>query len=583
MELPISPLRRQRGALCALATLTVLAATAPAQAQDLTHAWIDLPSVAAGTGELHYSTTPLEDPAGPPAGALIVTGIVDGSLGLDPTDIRFTRLSANGDDLWQIDEPVDARPFGTSISPARVVSHTAPDGESVVAVQSDQDVELVRIAADGTLRWRATLEPSIATDSLLPNSLHVTDSGDVIVGAWQSDGMSFLTGTEVCTAVRFDVTGTLIWRVELPAPFWSLVCVASNGNVLAALMNGSADAELRALDPAGGQQLWQASIPGLLFLDAFHSDHSGGARVAGLIAGSSDSKVVAVDAIGAVTWEKTIAGLSSITSAAIPASDATFVLGVSGKIVSLDAAGLSNWEITKPPGPYSWTQITADAAGTAHVARVEPIAGQPGLQPSIESFDSTGQPLGVIQLPHRGPHRPSSESITSNVFGDVYFSGEVSSSSSIRRRVDTVRRGQFGSSYCTQTFANSAGGTADLMLIGSPALAVNHASFVATGLPPSQTVLFLASLDQGMTPNPAGSQGTLCVGGQIGRYFELEELRFASPEGRVSLAIDLQEMPTPALRRPAVVGEIWRFQAWYRDVNPNGTSNFTDAVEFVVQ
>ncbi len=42
---------------------------------------------------------------------------------------------------------------------------------------------------------------------------------------------------------------------------------------------------------------------------------------------------------------------------------------------------------------------------------------------------------------------------------------------------------------------------------------------------------------------------------------------------------------SPMLRVPvhpqtaAQVGEAWSFQAWYRDQNPGGTSNFTDGVQ----
>jgi hypothetical protein len=44
------------------------------------------------------------------------------------------------------------------------------------------------------------------------------------------------------------------------------------------------------------------------------------------------------------------------------------------------------------------------------------------------------------------------------------------------------------------------------------------------------------------------------------------------------MAIDLLSMPTPTGFAPALPGETWNFQAWYRDSNPEPTSNFTGAV-----
>lgn len=561
----------------------MLALANAASAQDLTPAWVRAPQVASGTAELHYGTFPLEHPTGPVAGSVIITGLADGSLGLDPTEVRMTRLSADGDVEWQANEPVDARPLGSTTAAAQVVAHAAPTGESAAAVQSDRDVEIVRIASDGSLRWRTTLSPTNATDGLFPNSLHVTTDGGLVVGFWQGDGSGSVAGSESCVVSRFDQSGTLLWTEESPAPFWCLTRVAWNGNVLLALMSGFADAELVALDESTGQQLWQTSLPDLPFIEALVPDTAGGVRASGRIAGSGDSKVVSIDPAGAIDWQKTLTNLTSIVSADVTENDDTVVLGATGKIVRLDAAGLLTWQLTKPLAPYTWTRVAADANGLTHVTRIGPIAGQSGVQPAIETIDAAGQPAGVTQLPSRGPHRSGSEDLATNRFGDLFFSGEIISSSSIRTRADVVRLGRFGDTFCTQTNPNSAGAIADLLLAGSPELAENHASLIATGIPPTQTALFLASLDAGMTPNPAGSQGTLCLGGQIGRYFELEEIRFASPEGLVSLAIDLEAMPTPALRRPALVGETWRFQAWYRDVNPTGTSNFTNAVLFDVQ
>ena len=83
-----------------------------------------------------------------------------------------------------------------------------------------------------------------------------------------------------------------------------------------------------------------------------------------------------------------------------------------------------------------------------------------------------------------------------------------------------------------------------------------------------------------MFPNPGGSQGTLCLGGSIGRYNG--QVQTSGPDGSFAITIDVNQMPVNPVTA-AVAGETWRFQAWYRDNNPGATSNFTDAVEITFQ
>jgi hypothetical protein len=53
--------------------------------------------------------------------------------------------------------------------------------------------------------------------------------------------------------------------------------------------------------------------------------------------------------------------------------------------------------------------------------------------------------------------------------------------------------------------------------------------------------------------------------------------------GAVSIPVDLTRVPQPSSFVAVQPGETWRFQLWFRDVNPNVTSNFTNAVAVTFQ
>ena len=72
-----------------------------------------------------------------------------------------------------------------------------------------------------------------------------------------------------------------------------------------------------------------------------------------------------------------------------------------------------------------------------------------------------------------------------------------------------------------------------------------------------------------------GSKGNLCLGGRIGRY--RKDVANSGPAGMLVLALDLTNTPTPSGPVAILSGETWNFQCWFRDNNPNPTSNFTDA------
>lgn len=133
-----------------------------------------------------------------------------------------------------------------------------------------------------------------------------------------------------------------------------------------------------------------------------------------------------------------------------------------------------------------------------------------------------------------------------------------------------------GQIVCAPAVANSTGRPALINATGTGVLAANDLGLEARGLPTNTFGFFLASRTQANVPGAGGSQGRLCLGGAIGRYQNL--VQSSGLSGLIAIPLDTNAIATPTGPVPAVVGERWTFQAWYRDANPAATSNFTDAV-----
>ena len=132
-----------------------------------------------------------------------------------------------------------------------------------------------------------------------------------------------------------------------------------------------------------------------------------------------------------------------------------------------------------------------------------------------------------------------------------------------------VQPSLLGDSYCTPAIPNSMGQPALLFAYGSAIAAANNVSLIAQQLPPGQFGYFLTSQTQGLF-TPPGSQGYICLAGNIGRYD-----RNVGQGPSFSLQLDLTSMPVNP-PQAVVPGDTWNFQAWYRDVG--NTNNLTDAV-----
>jgi len=130
--------------------------------------------------------------------------------------------------------------------------------------------------------------------------------------------------------------------------------------------------------------------------------------------------------------------------------------------------------------------------------------------------------------------------------------------------------------YC-EARPNSSGWAAVMRALGSPRIDDDDFTLVAARVAPNQFGYFLMSASQDFLPFFSGSSGNLCLGSPIYRFSHppAGEVLFSGPEGRLSLAVDFANLPGGLAFGP---GDVWYFQAWFRDVTGAGvpTSNTTD-------
>ena len=140
-----------------------------------------------------------------------------------------------------------------------------------------------------------------------------------------------------------------------------------------------------------------------------------------------------------------------------------------------------------------------------------------------------------------------------------------------------VSAGPIGSNYCAAN-ANSTGSPGAMSAFGFTSVAANDVTLTASNLPPGQFGIFVTSASSGFIPNPAGSNGNLCLTGSLGRFVSPGQILFIDGTGEASLAIDLTAIPSGAGTVAVVAGDTRYFQAWHRD-GVGGGSNFTEGLQ----
>lgn len=123
---------------------------------------------------------------------------------------------------------------------------------------------------------------------------------------------------------------------------------------------------------------------------------------------------------------------------------------------------------------------------------------------------------------------------------------------------------------------NSTGDRGFLRLEGSRA-ANTMKTAVASALPANQFCLLVAGDGIGNVVNLGGGEGTLCLGGSLGRYNS--QITPTGAAGTVEFDIQPANIPFGVSFYTALPGDVWQWQVWHRDTGTGGaTSNLTNAV-----
>ena len=184
--------------------------------------------------------------------------------------------------------------------------------------------------------------------------------------------------------------------------------------------------------------------------------------------------------------------------------------------------------------------------------------------------DAGAAPAGVL----RGRDAPNAWCATAFLDEDAALNANVARTPGTGNVNCAGEANQIGQAICSPAVANSTGASARIDAFGSLVAADNDVRLRASDLPAASFGYFLASRSSVLVQHPGGSQGTLCLGAPHGR------LRLqagpADGAGQLDAVLDLLEIPELG---PVAGGESWLFQCWYRDRNPQATTNFSDALE----
>ena len=174
---------------------------------------------------------------------------------------------------------------------ARIASDASGNLAVVSGPSGGRDLAVTSYTADGTLRWRSTVTPTLGT--FVGDWVVAASNGDFVVIGHNQDSH----GRPIAnTMLRYDSNGTLLWRVDFTASFFPAVArldVDAAGNAYLAWSAVGSGLFVQKYSPAG-TLLWSQA----------DSTTGGGYALASSLALSPDGADVAVtgSVSGGATW-----------------------------------------------------------------------------------------------------------------------------------------------------------------------------------------------------------------------------------------------------------------------------------------
>lgn len=454
-------------------------------------------------------------------------------------------------------EFTDLGTFGGADSGATAVS---ADGRVVVGHAEDAS------GRSRAFRWTAAggLQ-DLGTPGSDASAEGVSGDGAVVVG-W------YTTGTGTFHAFRWTAASG-VQDLQLP---------------------GSTDSVALALSEDGSAILgrhWDAQLPGD---SVFHWTAAAGAQLlcfstSGFMCEANDLSANGVVAVG---WLGGGFGSSAWCWTAATGLQ-TLLNNASAEAISADGVHVAGSYLAaplQPPArPFLWSAATGlvdlgdlgglsgEALGVAADGAV--VVGTSQLASGVERAFRWTPGGGMRDVGTLGG--PSSRAVDVSSTGNVIVGSSDDTNGNTRAfRVELSARGE---TYCRPAAPNSTGCAGLLDVTGDDHVAANDIRLTARLLPSHAAGYFLASLAPDRIVHPGTSQGTLCLGGAIGRFVGPGQVQNSGATGTFTLALDLGALPSPSGPVVAQPGDTWHFQCWHRDVNPTVTSNFTDAVSVLLR
>lgn len=488
-----------------------------------------------------------------PVRALIAR--VDGITG----EPLWEREIETGDDFIAAVDVVAQADGGAIVVAVEVIGGSDPARLTVVT----------RYDATGVRLWQTRLTrtpPGVGPYSTVAHSACADGQGGVLIAGFEA-----IPGLHPMRATIFRVNGA---GVELPsaAPFGNTrpeiygITPATSGGVYVAL--GSLDGNLAARLDAAFTPIWTTTltVPGAplaspIFHRSITEDEFG--NVFGVLSGTGfnpATELVRLDpASGAVVWS--MSPLPDAPGATAP------VRGRAPRVVARSGGGVWLAGEFAFDGPGGTTAIDATFA---------------------RSVEPDGTPRETWQYELQGPGVLSTVGAVVSADGHAYVFGRTNAAKfgatpipgasgppavGVLLRLET--RDEIGVPYCTPAFTNSTGQNGQIAAAGSALALDDDVVLRAFDLPPQVTALMVSGSQQGVTPLLGGSQGVLCIAGNLGRFSD--SIGTTSPTGLFRYRIDTQDIPTALGPIAATAGLTYQFQCWHRDTTPGG-SNTTNAV-----